>query len=141
MRNPIKHIEYATYLLIILHFARLALKRGAVKKLNRWTPPKINADEYAVKLAISYRTTPNNNRFLIVQYFMTYSDASSAMFNVIRERYGNLYDSVRVLAPDDDLFVSGLCYSDTTVNQMVSMRHTLAEAYPDSPIEIIPVHQ
>lgn len=141
MRNSMKHIEYATYLLIILHFARLALKRVVVKKLNRWTPPKINADEYAAKLAISCRTNPNNNRFVIVQYFKRPSDASSAMFNFIRERYRKLYDSARVLEPNDDLFVPGLSYPDTTVNQMVSMRHALTKAYPDSPIEIIPVQQ
>lgn len=128
-------IQYATYLLIFLHFARLAVKRVRIKKREPWKPFEIDPSKYLVKFVLYYKTPTSGGRLALVQYFRS-SDDIADVWLLIKKNYNALRDGGMLLTINDKLEDYTACVN-TDHPHIFSLRHALASAFPDAPIESV----
>ena len=130
-----KSIQYATYLLIFLHFARLAVKRVHIKKREPWKPVKIDPSKYRVKQVLYYKTPTSGGRLALVQWFRT-SDECEKAWKLAKSSYDDLTDGMLILIANEKL-EDYTTYINTSHPHVFSLRHALASAFPDAPIESV----
>lgn len=130
-----KSIQYATYLLILLHFARLAVKRVRINKREPWKPVEIDHSKYRIKLVLYYKTPTSGGRLALVQWFRTSGDCEDA-WNFVKSNYNDLIDGMLILLASEKL-EDYTTYIVTDHPHVFSLRHALASAFPDAPIECV----
>jgi hypothetical protein len=131
----VKFIPYATYLLIFLHFARLAIKRVRIKKYEPWKPLKIDTSKYKIKQVLYYKTPTSGGRLALVQWFRTSGDCENA-WKFVKSNYNDLIDGMLILNASEKL-EDYTIYIETDHPHIFSLRHALASAFPDAPIESV----
>ena len=127
-----KSIQYATYLLIFLHFARLAAKRVRIKKREPWKPFEIDTSKYKIKQVLYYNTPASGGRLALVQWFKTTGECEDA-WNLVKSNYNDLIDGMLILLAREKL-EDYTTYIETDHPHVFSLRHALASAFPDAPI-------
>ena len=130
-----KSIQYATYLLIFLHFARLALKRVHIKKREPWKPVEIDPSKYRIKLVLYYKTPTSGGRLALVQWFRTHDDCENA-WKLAKSCYYDLTNGILLLIANEKLEDYTICIK-TDHPHVFALRHALASAFPDAPIEVV----
>lgn len=128
-------IQYATYLLIFLHFARLALKRVRIKKREPWKPVEIDPSKYRIKLVLYFKTPTSGGRIAIVQWFKTSGECEDA-WKLAKSRYYDLTDGMLILIANEKL-EDYTTFIEADFKHFFSLRHALASAFPDAPIESV----
>ena len=130
-----KSIQYATYLLIFLHFVRLAVKRVRIKKSEPWRPLKIDTSKYKLKQVLYYKTPTSGGRLALVQWFKTSGECENA-WKLVKSNYNDLIDGMLILIASEKLEDYITCI-ETDHPRVFSLRHALASAFPDAPIESV----
>lgn len=130
-----KSIQYATYLLIFLHFVRLAVKRVRIKKREPWRPFKIDTSKYKIKLVLYYKTPTSGGRLALVQWFSTSGECEDA-WKLVKSSYHDLIDGLLILLANEKL-EDYITWINTDHKKVFSLRHALASAFPDAPIESV----
>lgn len=130
-----KSIQYATYLLIFLHFARLAAKRVHIKKREPWKPIEIDPSKYRIKLVLYYKTPTSGGRLAIVQWFKTSGECEDA-WKIAKSSYYDLTDGILLLIASEKLEDYTTCI-ETDHLHVFPFWHALASVFPDAPIEVV----
>jgi hypothetical protein len=131
----VKSIKYSTYLLIFLHFARLAVKRVRIKRREPWRPFEIDTSKYKLKLALYYKTPTSGGRLALVQWFRTSGECENA-WKLVKSSYLDLAYGMLILNASEKLEDYTICIK-TDHPHVFSLRHALASAFPDAPIESV----
>lgn len=130
-----KSIHFSTYLLIVLHFARLAAKRVRIKKRKPWKPVEIDPSKYMIKLVLYYKTPTSGGRLAIVQWFSSAYECEDA-WKLVKSSYDDLAVGMLMLTASEKLEDYTICIK-TDHPHVFSLRHALASAFPDAPIEVV----
>lgn len=128
-------IKYATYFLIFLHFARLAVKRVCIKRRELWKPFEIDTSKYKIKLVLYYKTPTSGGRLALVQWFRTSGECEDA-WKLVKSSYHDLSHGMLILMASEILEDYTTCIK-TDHPHVFSLRHALASAFPDAPIESV----
>lgn len=138
----LKQITNATYILIVLHFLRLAVRRATVEQMSNNTDdaPLPPPESCTCKVVLFYKF---NGILRAMEFYCENTEQCYALYSAIRSKYPPLYinDTLYTLSNTDklpDLFHSNCTFAyrlphltqnamNLTVSELISMRNNIMQ--------------
>lgn len=100
----LKQITYATYLLIVLHFIRLAVRRATVEQMSNNTDDALRPlpESCTCKVVLFYKF---DGVLCAMEFYCDNTEQCYALYSAIHKKYPLLYanDTLYTLSADDKL--------------------------------------